>query len=593
MRPMDMKPSGEALSPMLAALRACRRHFVLAATFSAMVNILYLAPSLYMLQVYDRAVPTQGVVTLALLTLIFIVTIGAMSGLDYVRGRLLIRASARLDRLLASDVIDASLKARPGENPSPYAMREFDNLRQTLTGPAILALIDAPWAPIYIAVCFLLHPALGVLALAGSALLALITYLNEKATSKKLQQANVGASQAYSLLDSSAQASGVIKALGMRAAMVQRHLRERRPAAVLQAQASFSSVGFTSIAKSARLLLQSFAIGLGAYLAIKHQISPGSIFAASLLVSRALAPIEQLTGTWKNIVQARGAYRSLTALFERHGIEEARTALPPPTGRIDVERLVVASPERDRAILADISFIVEAGDSVGIVGPSGSGKSTLVKSLVGAIDAAAGAIRYDGAEIRDWPGESLAQRLGYCSQEPSLFKGTIKQNIARFDTELFEDAAAIDRAVVEAAQLCGAHEFILRLPKGYDTELGWGGAGLSVGQAQRIALARAFYGDPAVIVLDEPNAHLDAQGEALLIQAMQALKERGVTLLTVAHRTGVLASVNKLMLIRNGKIELYGPKDEVLAQLQEGGGKSPGPAPAAVPGRPSPTSEAA
>lgn len=555
-------------NPVLEALRACRPHFVQAAIFSALVNLLYLAPSIYMLQVYDRAVPTKGVLTLALLSLAFVVAIVAMSGLDYVRGRLLIRASARLDRLLAGQIIEASLKAAPGENPSPYAMREFDTFRQTLTGPAIVALFDAPWAPIYIAVCFLLHPLLGVLAIVGAAVLALLTFLNEKATSARLQRANSAAANAYSLLDASAAASGVIKAMGMRTALVQRHLRERRPSAILQAQASYSSVGFTSGSKSARMLLQSSAIGLGAYLAINQQISAGSIFAASLLVARALQPIEQLTGAWKSVVQARGAYHSLVSLFVRHGAEEQRTVLPPPTGRIDVEHLVVASPERDRAILADISFVIEAGDSIGIVGPSGSGKSTLVKALVGAIEAASGSIRYDGADIKDWPGEGLARRLGYCSQEPSLFKGTIKQNIARFDTELDSDAAAVDRAVVEAAQLCGAHDFILRLPKGYDTELGWGGSGLSVGQAQRIALARSFYGDPAVIVLDEPNAHLDAQGEAMLVQALQTLKDRGVTVLTVAHRTGVLASVNKLMLLRGGRIELFGAKAQILARLQ-------------------------
>lgn len=575
MRPKSESAGADRVNPVARALRACRSHFVQAASFSALVNILYLAPALYMLSVYDRAVPTEGVTTLVLLTLMFVLAVAVLAALDWVRARMLIRASARLDRLLAGQIIDASLKSRPGENPSPFVMREFDTFRQALTGPAILALFDAPWAPIYIIVCTLLHPLLGLLALGGAVILGVLTFLNEKATAKRLQRANVAAAAAYSTLDASAAQGGVIKALGMRGAMVARHLRERRAPAVMQAEASFASVGFMAGTKAARMLLQSLAIGLGAYLAINHQIHAGAIFAASLLVSRALQPIEQITGAWKSVVQARGAYQSLKTMFERQGEEEERTALPPPTGRIDVERLVVASPERDRAILADVTFAVEAGDSIGIVGPSGSGKSTLVKALVGAIEPAAGAIRYDGAEIRDWPGEDLAQRLGYCSQEPSLFRGTIKQNIARFETELDKDPARIDAAVIEAAKVCGAHEFILRLPKGYDTDLGWNGAGLSVGQAQRIALARAFYGDPAVVVLDEPNAHLDAQGEALLIQALDALKKKGVTLITVAHRTGVLASVNKLMLVRNGRIELYGPKDEVLAQLN--GARPPGP----------------
>jgi ATP-binding cassette subfamily C protein len=554
--------------PLREAFRACRRHFVWAAVFSALLNVLYLAPTIYMLQVYDRVVPTRGQTTLLFLTLVFTFAVGTLSLLDFVRSRLLVRASSRLDRRLAPQVIGALMsQAGLGGLRSSTALREFDVLRSTLTGVGVLSLFDAPWTPIYIIICFVIHPALGILAMVGSAVLVGLAYLNEKATKPALQKANEASAKLYASVDASANAGGVLRALGMRRAMVNRHLEERQASIDLTAQASFSGGAYMTLTKFFRLLLQSTALGLGAWLAINQKISPGSIFAASLLVSRALAPIEQMMGGWKNMVQARGAFKTLQDLFAKSDHTRTPTLLPAMRGAVQLERVSALTPQRDRLVLNDISFRLRPGESLGVIGPSGAGKSTLLRVMAGALKPVQGAIRFDGADAKDWNEEQLASHIGYVPQDPTLFKGTVKENIARFRSHTDGDQAAIDAEVVRAAQACGAHDFILRLPQGYDTELSWGGAGLSAGQAQRIALARAFFGGPSVVILDEPNAHLDADGEADLVEAIARLKQQDVTVIIVAHRTGVLAGVDTLMVLRDGRLELMGPREDVAKRL--------------------------
>jgi ATP-binding cassette subfamily C exporter for protease/lipase len=353
----------------------------------------------------------------------------------------------------------------------------------------------------------------------------------------------------------------------MRRAIVRRHLHEREVMFALQTQASFAASGYVTLTRFSRLALQSLALGVGALLAVNNHISAGAIFAASFLISRALSPIEQVLGAWKSLVQARGAYRTLNDLFIEEGLEPARTQLPAPTGRLTVESLTVLNPRRDGAILSDIGFGVEAGEIVGIIGPSGAGKSTLVRLIAGAAAPDRGAIRFDGADRKDWDPERLGEHIGFMPQEATLFAGSIKANISRFQNFTAEDPAAVDVQVIEAARRSGAHEMILRLPQGYDTELSLGGRGLSAGQAQRIALARALYGSPNLLILDEPNAHLDAEGEALLLETLAEVKARGGTVLIVAHRTGVLAALDKLMVLRDGRLELYGPRDVVLQRI--------------------------
>ncbi len=540
-----------------------------AGVFSAFLNLLYLAPTLYMLQVYDRVVPTRGKLTLGFITLVLLLAVATLSLLDAVRSRLMVRASMRLDRQLAGAILDATL-ARPvmGRDVlTKQAMREFDTLRQTLTGPAMLAVFDAPWTPFYILVCFLLHPWLGVVVLLGALILAGIALLNERATRSRLQRANEASNVAYVSQEQSAAGAEVIRALGMRGAMVRRHLHERETSAQLQAEASFAGGGYLAATRFVRLSLQSVALGVGAWLAIEQKISAGAIFAASFLVARALAPVEQLLGAWRGVTQARGAWRTLNETLERATPDLALTQLPPPPGAIEAERLTVLTAARDAAILQQITFQAEAGEIIGVIGPSGAGKSTLMRMLSGAGSPDAGAIRFDGAEMRDYDPERLARHIGYMPQDASLFAGTIKENIARFRNHLGEDAVAIDQMAIEAAQFCGAHEMILHLPDGYDTPLGWGGRGLSAGQAQRIALARALFGAPTLLLLDEPNAHLDMEGEAQLVNTLRALKGRGATVMIVAHRTGVLAAIDKLMVLREGRLELYGDRDEVVGRL--------------------------
>jgi ATP-binding cassette subfamily C protein len=540
-----------------------------AAGFSALLNLLYLAPTLYMLQIYDRVVPTRGVLTLGFITLVLLLSVGTLSLLDAVRSRLMVRASMRLDRQLAGAILDATL-ARPvlGRDVlTKQAMREFDILRQTVTGPAMLAVFDAPWTPFYILVCFLLHPWLGLVVFVGALILGGIAWLNEQATRRRLQSANEAANIAYVSQEQSAAGAEVVRALGMRGAMVQRHLHERENSARLQAEASFAGGGYLAATRFVRLSLQSVALGVGAWLAIEQKITPGAIFAASFLVARALAPVEQLLGAWRSVTQARGAWRTLNETLDRGAPDIALTHLPPPTGALEAERLTVLTAARDAAILQQITFRVAAGEIVGVIGPSGAGKSTLMRMLSGGGLPDAGAIRFDGAEMRDYEPERLARHIGYMPQDASLFAGTVKENIARFRNHLGEDPVAIDEMAIEAARFCGAHDMIVRLPDGYDTPLGWGGRGLSAGQAQRIAVARSLFGAPSLLLLDEPNAHLDMEGEAQLVSTLKALKARGATVMIVAHRTGVLGAIDKLMVLREGRLEMYGERDEVIGRL--------------------------
>jgi len=551
------------------ALLACKSVVVEAAIFSAFLNVLYLAPTLYMLQVYDRVIPSNGGSTLLMLTVIFIAATLTLALLDLSRVRLLGAMSARLDRMLSRSILDALFRVGklPGSGKNASALREFDTLRGTLTGIGMMALFDVPWAPIYIFACFLLHWALGVMAIVGCIILGLVSWLAERSTKEVSTHGNRLAQMNFMAIDGSLASAGTIDALGMRDAMVQRHIRDRRVVTRLVAETNHTSAAYASYVKALRLLMQSLALGLGALLVINQQISAGSVFAASLLVSRALAPIELITGAWKGLLAARASYDTLAKLYEARGELRAPTRLPDPVGQLSVEQLGVASPARDRLLLQGVSFDLVAGEMLGIIGPSGAGKSTLARAIVGIMPAVQGTVRIDGASLADWPEDQLARAIGYVPQEPTLFPGTIKENISRFETELGRSIEEVDAEVVRAAQMCGAHEFILRLPKGYDTELGWGGAGLSGGQAQRVTVARALYGQPRLIILDEPNSNLDADGELALINAMDKLKREGVTVIIVAHNARVLYHVDKLLIVKNGRMEMFGSRAAVVERL--------------------------
>lgn len=543
--------------PLSDALAACRRHLLHAALFSAAVNLLNLAPTLFMLQVYDRVVPSRNGTTLTLLFGVFLLAAATLSMLDFLRSSLLRRASVRLDRMLAGSVLER-LFADGERSRSANAMRELDTLRQAMTGTGVLALFDAPWIPIYIAVCFLLHPWIGVLATAGGALLFAVALFSERRTAGLVREAGRASAAAYGGIEASLAVASTVRALGMTGVLVDRHLQDRGYGAGLQLRAGIAAGHYVSAAKSIRLVLQSCALALGAWLAVNDRISLGAIFAASLLLGRALAPIEQITGAWNSLTKARSAWTTLDELIGRPHSVPATTRLPEPKGILTVEALVVAAPGDDeRRILDEVGFELPAGEMLAIIGPNGSGKSTLARALVGAVQPLAGAIRLDGARLDHWPADQRAEAIGFMPQEPSLLPGSVKENIARFAT-----GPDLEERVVTAAQLTGAHNFILGLPQAYDTPLGPRGIALSVGQAQRISLTRALCGSPRLLVLDEPNASLDAPGEEALIAALKKIRARGVTVVVVAHRDRLVAEADKLLVLKDGRVAEFGPRSD-------------------------------
>ena len=553
-------------NPLRYALKACRRHFWSVGLFSGLINLLYLAPSIFMLQVYDRVVPTRGVPTLLVLSLILAVSLIVFALLDTVRIRLLMRASLRLEKLAASNILHRIIGSG-GASPAQraQAMRDFDTLRGTLTGPAIIALFDAPWAPIYIIISWLLHPMIGMLALISSLMLIALAVASDWSVKKSVADVSARTNHAYRSQDYSIQASEVARALGMREAVVRRHLSERADLAQRQSDIAGSSGSFLAATKFLRLFLQSMALALGAYLAIKQEISAGAIFAASLILGRALQPVEQILNAMKNVMGAQNAYKSLDQFCRLPDVTASRTTLPVPRGRIEVDGMTVRVPGSDRVLLNNLSFTIEPGTIVALVGPSGAGKSTLLRTLAGGIVPDEGEVRIDGARLNDWNPDELGRHVGYMPQTPTLFPATVHANISRFRALTEGGGEALDKDVLAAATLAGAHEVILRFEHGYDMRLAVReGGDLSSGQRQLVALARALFGSPAIFYLDEPNAHLDINGETRLITTLQELKARGATVIVSTHRTGLLQAVDKVMLLRDGVIQVYDDRANVL-----------------------------
>ena len=581
----NLLPSKPGTEPLAEALKACRTHFIWAFVFSALVNLLYLTPTLYMMQVYDRVVPTGGLTTLVLITAVAVFALAALAGLDWLRGRLMLRAGLRLDRLLSGKVLSRVVDLQ-AKSPNTQALREFDNVRGAIGGQGMLALFDAPWTPIYLLCCFLLHPAIGVLTLVGGIILFTLAWLNERDTRPRLNKAIQSQNHAYAAQESVASQAEVVRALGMRQSSIARQIEQRQLATAAQADAQLAGGHYSGAIKFLRLVMQSAALGLAAWLAVKSEITPGSIIAASVLLSRAVAPIELLVGVWPSLVQAVASWKTLTDLFaSTASVERERTTLPDPRGRLQVEGVSVKFPDTEAPQLRGVAFALKPGETLGIVGSSGSGKTTLARVIAGALKPQAGAVRLDGAEYEAREGDELARWIGYLPQVPSLFAGSIKDNISRFSTSIGVDQETADRNAVKAAMAAGAHELILRLPNGYDTILGPYGQGLSAGQAQRVALARALYNDPVLLVLDEPNSNLDQEGEAALMQAILGAAARGASVVIIAHRAGVLARVDRLLMMRDGVVQLEGPREEVLEKMRATAGRPAAPAgqPAAQP----------
>ncbi len=561
-----MKLAGIDFPPVIAdALRSCKPHFVAAAVFSFLINLLYLAPAIYMLQVYDRVVATGAKTTLLFITIALALALVALAALDMVRNRLLVRASLRLDSVLAPKILQQVMSTNAAA--ASQAMRDFDSVRTTIASPVAGALFDVPWMPVFLLAAFLLHFWIGILAIVSAAILIGIAWFNQRSTQQRMEIATQAMAAAHASQQATAMHASTIRGLGMRGAMIARQLSHRGVGITNTTTAQFAGGRLSAVSRFFRLLVQSLALGLGALLAIAGYISAGAIIAASILLSRALQPVESLIGGWAALTSARAAAHRLAAVLQSSGPERIYTTLPAPRGEIDLEQVGFRAAD-GRPILLGVTFRAEPGHILGIVGPSGSGKTTLGKIIVGALDASVGTVRIDGAQLSDWEPDRIGRHIGYMPQEPSLFDGTIKENIARFDGEVpGNDPAGVDEAVVAAAQEAGVHELILQLPNGYDTRLGLGGAGLSAGQAQRIAFARALYGAPQILLLDEPNAFLDSDGETSLVRAIAAARGRGATVIVIAHRRGVLEAADRLLVMEAGKPKMIGPAREVVARL--------------------------
>ncbi|MGV8899120.1 MAG: type I secretion system permease/ATPase [Burkholderiaceae bacterium] len=546
------------------ALTSFKSVFRTIGVFSAIINLLMLVPSIYMLQVYDRVLASRNEITLLMLTLIMIGAYLFMSVLEFVRSFILVRLAAKMDMQLNKRVYTAAFEQnlKQGGGNAGQALMDLTNIRQFMTGNALFAFFDAPWFPLYLLVIYFFDVWLGVLATFGTVILVVLAYVNERVSHKPLAEANSMAIASSTMATNNLRNAEVIESMGMLPNLQARWFKLHSKFLRLQAEASEKAGIVGAFTKFTRISLQSLVLGLGALLVIEGKISPGMMIAGSILMGRALSPVEQLIGVWKQFASTRSAYERLTKLLAENPAREAGMALPKPLGALSIEGVTAAPPGSKVAVLNGLTFAIAPGDVLGVIGPSGSGKSTLARLMVGVWPAAVGKVRLDGADIYRWNKDQLGPNIGYLPQDIELFAGTVSENIARF--------GEIDsEQVIVAAKRAGVHDMILHFPQGYDTRLGEGGAGLSGGQKQRIGLARAMYGDPSFIVLDEPNSNLDDVGEQALVEAITDLRERGKTIVLITHRTSIIGVTSKLLLLRDGAARLFGPRDEVLQALAQ------------------------
>ncbi|MCU7646329.1 type I secretion system permease/ATPase [Pseudomonas piscis] len=549
-------------APLFKALGEYKGILISVGCFTALINLLMLVPSIYMLQVYDRVLSSQNETTLAMLSLMvvgFFVFIGL---LEVLRSFIVIRIGSQLERRFNLRVYQAAFERNlaRGEGYAGQSLGDLTQIRQFLTGPALFAFFDAPWFPIYLLVIFAFNVWLGVMATAGAALLIALAFLNEAMTKKPLSEASGYSQQSTQLATSHLHNAETIQAMGMLGSLRKRWFGVHSRFLGLQNQASDTGAVISSLSKTLRLCLQSLVLGLGAWLVIKGDMTAGMMIAGSILMGRALSPIDQLIAVWKQWSAAKLAYNRLDSLLREFPPGDSAMSLPPPKGQVSFEQVSAGPPGRRMATLQQVNFSINAGEVLGVLGASGSGKSTLARVLVGVWPTLAGTVRLDGADIHRWNRDELGPYIGYLPQDIELFTGSVAENIARF-------RQADPEQVVQAAQMAGVHELILRLPQGYDTILGDDGSGLSGGQKQRVALARALYGSPSLVVLDEPNSNLDTVGESALAAAIAQLKARGTSVVLVTHRSSVLALADKLLVLNEGRLQAFGPSQEVLKAL--------------------------
>ena len=557
----------ETFDEIRAAVLSLRGSIRAIAAFSATANLLMLAPALYMLQVYDRALASGNLFTLGMLTVMVVGLLALMGALEYVRSRVVIHAGSRIDELLARRVHQAAFERglAGGQAKAAQATRDLDSIRQFLTGNAVFALFDAPWTPLFLLVMFLFHPWVGVLALAGIIILTGLAWLNDRLSHSMLKQAGTLSVLATQSVEMQLRNSDSIESMGMLDRLFRLWRTPHRGYVRRQAMASERSALIGAISRTIRLALQSLVLGLGAWLVIDGRMSAGMMIAGSILMGRVLAPVDQLIAAWRQWASTRLSWERLRALLSSHPARPERLPLPEPEGILRLEGVSALPPGVQGTVptLVGVTFALEAGDMLGVIGPSGSGKSTLGRLIGGVWTARAGKVRLDGADINQWDKERLGPHIGYLPQEVELFAGTVAENISRF-----AEGESDPKHVTDAAIMAGAHDMILSLPQGYDTRLGAGGQGLSGGQRQRIALARALYGHPRLVILDEPNASLDDAGELALVQALGRLSERNVTTILITHRSKVLEFTTKLLVLKDGRAQAFGPTVEVLTRMR-------------------------
>ena len=555
---------GGQRSEILEVLARYNMVFWTVGGFSGAINLLYLAPSIYMMQVYDRVLNSRNETTLIMLSLITLGAFAIMAWIEQIRSQVLVRLGNQVDDTLAPRVFTASFERnlRGRSSAAGAAMNDLTQVRQFVTGNGLFAFFDMPWTPIYILVVYLFHPVLGAFVLFGAIVSFFLAWLNERSTKQGLAEANQAAMMGSAFATSNLRNAEVIEAMGMLSALRNRWKVMQDKLLQKQSEAS-DRAGFVSAAiKFWRLTMQSAVLGIGALLVLENLASPGVMIAASILAGRALAPVDLAIASWKQFSSARTSYQRLSQLLDDFPARSPGMSLPRPKGHLSVESVVATPPGAQTPVLKGVQFAVQPGEVLVVVGPSASGKSTLARLLVGVWPAQAGKVRLDGADIFLWNKDELGPWIGYLPQDIELFDGTIAENIARF--------GEIDaEAVIKAATKAGMHEMILRFPKGYDTPIGESGSALSGGQRQRIGLARALYGDPSLIVLDEPNSSLDDAGEQALVRTVMQAKQESRTVVLITHRTSIVGIADTLMVLREGAVHMHGPRQQVLQALQE------------------------
>jgi PrtD family type I secretion system ABC transporter len=551
-------------SELASAIRDCRHAIIGIVIFSGLMNVLTLTGPLFMLQIYDRVVPSRSTSTLLGLALIAAVLYGALGFFDQLRARVLVRVGAYVDAVIHPKVFKAVVSlplrnALPGDGLQP--LRDLDQIRNFISGGGPAAFADMPFLPIQIAICFLIHPLIGYATLFGAAVIFVLTLATDMTVRGASLVASEKASQRIAAMEAGRRNAEVVRALGMTMRLRDRWAKINHAYEEAHLRVVERSGGFAGVSRVFRMMFQSAVLGLGAYLVIAQEASFGVIIAASILSARALQPIEQLVANWRGFVAARQGWRRLKATLAQFSETTEPMSLPKPKVSLSVENLGVVPPSSQRPAVVDVSFNLNAGNGLGVIGPSGAGKSSLVRAVIGAWAPARGRVRLDGAALEQWEPDTLGQHIGYLPQDVELFAGTVAENISRFEPD------ADPALIVAAARSAGVHELILRLPNGYSTELGESGSSLSAGQRQRVALARALYRDPFLVVLDEPNSNLDAEGDAALTQAILSIRQRGGIAIVVAHRPSALEGVDMVLALTNGSAAAFGPKDEVLRKV--------------------------